>query len=246
MTIGCRVGIIASSYQQHPIMLQYDVSVPSSLYSDLEKTTNSVLDGVVRVIENNISENSYDAVADNENGIYRKDSNYDALRHLGIIMYTITSNDFIAFNTTMFYVFKVGESSNAHYLMDNIIGGLNSNYLVYVNVNRVFMRIIDDNGGFHDMTTTTFNHNTKVVACSQLVLNTSKKLWLNNSLVSSTILPNMNPAQFNKNINIMRSVANLAENLLATHYEFRLYNGVLTNNSVNDIINELKTKWGIS
>ena len=244
-----------SNYTLYPSSLHFDVSVASSLYSDLGKTTNSILDGgsggggYVRIIDNQADITGDATDVGTNTGFYQsdtidstptvhipKDSGYSIVAPLYYGAVDITVAFVTRYYTTPQQVIFTNFSTGGF--------GDENNILLLTSNNRVSL-FVHNNITQQSSITNSVNRTANERLIIVFNINTSTNvmnLWVNEEKVTGsytgTIIPSTEGIFIGK-------FPNSLDSMYGDLYEFKIFDGVLSDSAIYDISKSLAIKWDI-
>ena len=249
MNIGTRIGIVSGESIINNLKIHYDVSNASNLYSDVNKTTNPILDGgastgVIKSFKNLASSSSRDSIQIGSVDVLYQSDPTDAGAYFDInshhnIPNISTLKDFQ--NVTFIFVLKLTAGTNRYLASNgrafNIVNGctllVNTTTIDYRSSPNLLVSTSSIPGG-----------NKGVLVYSIDIVNKRLKTWMN--LISNEITYTQTlPTGFGQSIDIGGYPLFEGNGIRGYLYELKIYNNVLTDNEVRTEIQQLDTKWNI-
>lgn len=258
MTIGTQSGVTQSESIINPLKIHYDVSVDTSLYSNVEKTTNSVLDGgiptgEIKSFKNLASSRSRDSVQTGTVDVLYQSDGVDStpgakfnINSYHIVPNISTLNDFI--NMTFIFVIQTSDNINRIMLSNLDTGTTNSlgSVTIETGINRFSMKLRTDTSNNNLTSATTFSNTSRVIGVFQInETSGSCDMWTN--FDKTTLSINGTVTSGNGQNFVFGGFKPTNDMGFNGHiYEFKCYNTILSELEVNTEIGNLSNKWDLA
>lgn len=253
MNIGTRIGIVSGESIINNLKIHYDVSNVSNLYSDVDKTTNPVLDGgastgVIKSFKNLASSSSRDSIQSGATDVLYQTINTKTGAYFNSDSYHVIPNiSNIKDIINMTFIFVLQYESGLRLLTNKKNTGTSGSVSFSGSNNITMVLRTDDNILTVLQSTLTSAVGSRFIAVYRLdTFNNNMRIWNNLHDDQRTFTGTLTPGKGEEILLCHPSTIGGTDAFKGHVFEFKIINRLLTDVEVRNQISELALKWDIT